>query len=151
VIHGMAHVGVSVADLQRSIAFYRDVLGMEVVVEGPFSDERYGTIMDLGGATGKVALLKAGGALVELFEFSEPSPKPVERDRPVCDLGITHFCLEVTDIVATYERLKAAGVPFHCPPLEFSGIAVATYGRDPDGNVFELLQMIDLDGRDGAN
>jgi catechol 2,3-dioxygenase-like lactoylglutathione lyase family enzyme len=147
----MAHVGVSVADLTRSIAFYRDVLGMEVVVEGPFSDEKYGTIMGLEGATGRAALLQAGSARVELFEFSKPSPKPVNRDRPVCDLGITHFCLEVANVAALHERLKDAGVPFHCPPLEFSGTAVATYGRDPDGNVFELLQMTELDGRDGAS
>lgn len=55
--------------------------------------------------------------------------------------GITHFCVEVSDIESEYERLKAAGASFHCPPLDFSGEAMATYGRDPDGNVFELLQM----------
>lgn len=61
--------------------------------------------------------------------------------RPVCDHGITHFCLQVKDVRGEYARLKAAGILFHCPPQEFAGEAVVTYGRDPDGNVFELLQL----------
>ena len=39
------------------------------------------------------------------------------------------------------KRLMEAGVSFHCPPIDFSGIAKATYGRDPDGNVFELREI----------
>ena len=140
-IKGMGHVGLSVANLNRSIAFYRDVFGRDVVEQGTFAGEQYETILGLKGASGKVASLQAGSMEIELFEFSQPSPKPAQPDRPVCDLGITHFCIEVTDIEARYERLKNAGVSFHCPPLEFFGRAVATYGRDPDGNVFELLQM----------
>ena len=77
----------------------------------------------------------------ELFECQQPSPKHGDPKRPVSDHGITHFCIEVSDIDSEYQRLSAAGVPFHCPPLNF-GTAKATYGRDPDGNVFELLEMI---------
>jgi hypothetical protein len=48
----------------------------------------------------------------------------------------------VVDVDAEYERLKAAGMTFHCPPQGMSGIR-ATYGRDPDGNVIELLEIAD--------
>lgn len=137
----MNHIGISVANLDRSLEFYRDLLGMEVVVQKTFAGELYETIMALEGSTGKVALLKAAEMQVELFEFTHPSPKAGDADRPVCDHGITHFCLEVADIEREYERLKTAGVRFHCPPLDFWGKAKATYGRDPDGNVFELLQL----------
>jgi hypothetical protein len=49
--------------------------------------------------------------------------------------------LQVTDIEAEYERLKAAGMVFHCPPQSVGSELVATYGRDPDGNVVELLEV----------
>jgi catechol 2,3-dioxygenase-like lactoylglutathione lyase family enzyme len=64
----------------------------------------------------------------------------------VSDQGITHFCFRVDDVEAAHARLEAAGDRFHCEPLTFGSRAIATYARDPDGNVFELLQW--LDGRD---
>ena len=65
-------------------------------------------------------------------------PRPKDPNYPVSDHGLSHFCIEVADIDGMYERLRTAGVAFHCPPLNFFGRAKATYGRDPDGNVFEL-------------
>jgi len=139
-IKGMNHIGVSVSNLDRSIEFYRDLLGMEVVAQQTFEGERYDTILALERARGKVALLKRGNMQIEMFEFLQPSPKSGELPRTVCDYGITHFCMDVADIEGEYERLKTAGVAFNSPPVNF-GIAKVTYGRDPDGNVFELLEM----------
>lgn len=144
-IRAINHVGVSVANLDRSIGFYRDLLGMDVVKQRPFSGEQYESILGLQGAEGRLALLQAGNMRLELFEFSHPSPKPGDSIRPVCDHGITHFCIEVNDVEDSYARLKAAGVSFHCPPLEFA-TGKATYGRDPDGNVFELLERAPAPG-----
>lgn len=87
-------------------------------------------------------MLKTSNACVELFQYATPSPKSSEANRPVCDHGITHLCLQVTDIDAEYERLQAAGMRFHCPPQTRSGLRV-TDGRDPDGNVVELLEVTD--------
>lgn len=139
-IKGMNHVGLSVANLDRSIGFYRDLLGMEVVVASMvFEGPRYETILRLNGARGKVALLRAADMQIELFEFLHPLPRLADPHRPVCDHGITHFCIEVSDIDVVYERLQAAGVCFHSAPLDF-GTAKATYCRDLDGNVVELRQ-----------
>lgn len=146
-IIGLNHVGMSVANLNRSIGFYRNLLGMDLVVRKPFGDEtssgyeKYRAILGLTDAHGEVALLRRTHLQIELFEFHSPQPKLSDLKRPVCDHGITHFCLQVTDVRGEYARLKAAGVSFHCPPQEFAGEAVVTYGRDPDGNVFELLQL----------
>jgi len=87
-------------------------------------------------------MLKAGNACIEIFQYSSPTPKSAETMRPVCDHGITHICLDVVGIDAEYERLKSAGMTFHCPPQGMGGLR-ATYGRDPDGNVVELLEVID--------
>lgn len=137
-----SHVGISVVSLERSIAFYRDLLGMEVVEEVTFKGERYEAILALKGARGRIAILKSGNLAVELFEFAEPAPKPADRTRPVSDHGITHVAVEVDDIQALYDRLKAAGVSFHCAPIRFPACATATYARDPDGNVVEILQPV---------
>ena len=141
-IKGMNHVGISVASLDRSIRFYRDVLGMEMISQRTFEGGQYEAILALGGASGRVALLKAQNMQLELFEFSRPAPAPGVPNRPVCDHGITHFCVEVSDVEGEYERMKSAGVVFHCPPVEFFCAAKAAYARDPDGNAFELLELL---------
>jgi catechol 2,3-dioxygenase-like lactoylglutathione lyase family enzyme len=142
VIKSLYHVGISVVDLDRSLAFYGDLFEMDVVVAPkPFSGGIYETIMALEGATGRLAIVQGGSLQLELFEFAHPAPRPSEKDRPVSDHGISHFCIEVADIEREYQRLKAAGVFFHCPPQNHRGVILATYGRDPDGNVFELVQL----------
>jgi glyoxylase I family protein len=139
-ITGISHVGISVANLERSIAFYRDLLGMHVIEEVPFKGERYEAILGLKGAQGKIATLRTANVEVELFEFAHPTPNSGSPMRPVSDHGITHFAMKVEGIEGLYTRLKAAGVAFHCAPIHFPGCATATYARDPDGNVIELLE-----------
>ena len=139
----LSHVGLSVVDLDRSIAFYRRVFNMRVGVEGGFGGAPYESVLALQGASGRAALLESddGALQIELFEFAAPAPRPADRKRRVCDHGLTHFCVEVNDIASEYRRMKEAGVTFHCEPRVFepSG-SKATYGRDPDGNVFELWE-----------
>jgi len=97
-------------------------------------------MLALKGTHGKLALLRAGNLQLELFQFTSPVPKRNDPNRPVADHGITHFCIEVSDIQAVYAQLEAAGASFHSPPIEFEGFATATYVRDPDGNVFEIME-----------
>lgn len=139
-IADFVHVGMSVTDLGRSIAFYRDVLGMEHVETEAFSGPRYSAILGLRDVRGSLAILRGGGLELELFQFDSPMPRTRSPDEPVCEYGISHFCIRVEDIEDAYRRMSAAGVRFHCPPLSFGEAGTATYARDPDGNVIELLQ-----------
>ena len=139
-ITGFNHVGISVANLERSIAFYHDLLGMQVIQEVPFEGERYEAILGLKGAKGRIAILRIGNLELEFFEFAHPAGRAGDPHRPVCDQGIAHLAVQVEDLAGLYARLQAAGVVFHCPPIDF-GCAIATYLRDPDGNVIEMLQM----------
>jgi catechol 2,3-dioxygenase-like lactoylglutathione lyase family enzyme len=137
----MHHVGLSVADIDKSIAFY-ELLGMEKVCEVfRFEGPQFSKVMGLENAQGRMGLVRKGDVQLELFEFANPSPRPKARDCPVADHGYTHFGFEVDDIEATYERLLAAGAQFHAPVTTFPGGMKATYGRDPDGNVFEIMQQ----------
>ena len=78
-----------------------------------------------------------------VFEFSSPKPKPQDPDRPVIDHGFTHICVVVDDAGAECVRLEALGVRLHCPVIQSDLPVVGTYGRDPDGNVFEILEVRD--------
>jgi catechol 2,3-dioxygenase-like lactoylglutathione lyase family enzyme len=141
-IKGMNHVGISVADLERSIEFYKDMLGLKLAGPiVPFAGTLFEQVMALDDPQGRIGFMSNGSLQIELFEFRHPKPAPKDPNYSVADRGISHFCVEVTDLEALYERLSAAGVRFHCPVLKFPSGIQATYGRDPDGNVFELLEM----------
>ncbi|HKV56473.1 MAG TPA: VOC family protein [Candidatus Binataceae bacterium] len=143
-IRGIHHAAISTPDIERALKFYRDLLGLAVIFETKWEigTESADQITGLKDSAARVAMLKAGNACIELFEYSAPIPKASEPMRPVCDHGVTHICLDVADIDTEYERLKAAGMTFHCPPQGLGALR-ATYGRDPDGNVVELLEVKD--------
>lgn len=134
------HVGISVSDIERSIAFYRDMLGLEQLCEVfPFGGAPYEAIMDIPGVSGRMCMIGSGSLRLELFEFAKAKPKDPEY--PVSDRGYSHFGVEVDDIGAAYAKLEAAGVRIHSPVISFNqGSMKAAYCRDPDGNVFELLE-----------
>lgn len=134
-----SHVGISVIDIDRSIAFYRDMFGMEQLCDVfPFGGEQFETIMDIPGVSGRMCMIGKGTLNLELFEFDGSKPK--DPNYPVSDRGYSHFGVEVDDIAETYEKLKAADVRIHSPVLTFMGGMKAAYCRDPDGNVFEIME-----------
>jgi catechol 2,3-dioxygenase-like lactoylglutathione lyase family enzyme len=140
-IAGMNHVGISVSSLERSIAFYREMLGLELAGPIiPFEGPLFQQVMALESPKGRIGFMSNGQVQIELFEFERPDPVEKNPDYPVADHGISHFGVNVVGIDETYERLRAAGVRFHCPVLTFPSGMRATYARDPDGNVFELLE-----------
>ena len=143
-IRGVHHTAISTGHLERALAFYRDLLGFRVVLDltWPVGTEVADTITGLRDSSARAVMLRAGNVMIELFQYATPTPRPGDPRRPVSDHGITHICLDVTDLDAEYARLKAAGMSFHCPPQDVGG-AKSTYGRDPDGNVIELQEVTD--------
>lgn len=142
-IRGIHHTALSTPDLDRMLGFYRDLLGFEVVSEfaWPAGTAIADSITGLEGSSARAAMLRAGNAHIELFQYGSPRPGALDPKRPVCDHGITHVCLDVVDLDAEYERLVAAGMVFHCPPQDLGPDVRTTYGRDPDGNVLELQEI----------
>lgn len=140
-IEAFHHVGISTVDMERSLTFYRDLLGCEVLSDStwPAGTEVADRITGLEGSSARMVMLKAGAAHIELFQYASPTPKPRDPNTGVNDHGFNHLGILVADVDATYKRLKEAGVRFHCPPVDMGGNTKVTYGRDPDGNVFELM------------
>lgn len=136
------HVGISVSSLDRSVGFYRDVMEMDVVAPPfPLGGEEVEQVTGLRDLKVQVAVVSKGNLMLELFEFENPVPQKQDPRYPVNNHGITHFGITVDDIDAMWERLTRLGVHFHSPVRQFPGGIRAAYGRDPDGNVFELLEM----------
>ncbi len=149
-IRGIHHVGLSTPDIDRLVSFYRDVMGFEVVMTSQWRDrEIIDRMVGLSGSAARQVMVKAGNAFLELFEYESPVPRPAAPDRNPADHGYTHFCIDVVDIDAEYERLSANGMTFHAPPPtsdELGHVRLrAIYGRDPDGNIVELQEVLDPD------
>ncbi len=141
-IRGIHHTAISTPDIDRALAFYCDLLGFEVVVNGawPRGVESVDTLIGLKGSAARMAMLRKGNTMLEFFDFESPVPAPGNPQRPVNDHGLTHICFDVTDLRSEYARLKDAGMSFHSEPLG-SGDSCSVYGRDPDGNVIELVEF----------
>jgi glyoxylase I family protein len=142
-IIGFHHAALSTPDLERCVQFYTSIVGCEPAwsfaweAGTPEAD----AITGLHNSAARAVMLKLGDSFLEVFEFSSPPSRSADSDRPVCDHGITHICLQVQNLHSEYERMKAAGMRFHCPPQK-QDTGYVTYGRDPDGNVIELLEFV---------
>jgi catechol 2,3-dioxygenase-like lactoylglutathione lyase family enzyme len=140
------HTGYTVSDLDRSVAFYRDRMGMEVVAQQEKQGGYLGRIVGYPEAHVRMAHLRVPGDdyVLELFEYLAPAGSTPDRIEP-CDVGTAHLCIVVDDLPDAYQRLVDAGVDtFISPPVEVdTGINTGGYGiylRDPDGIVLEIFQ-----------
>lgn len=146
-IIGFFHAGVTVWDLDRSLAFYRDLLGLEVVVERHFTEPYILEVVGVQASGLRIAILKIPNTdvLIELLEYRD-----VERhagDSRPCDPGTGHFCLYVTGIDEFHSRLKAAGVKSRSsvPVLITAGPnqgCRVIYVSDPDGYHVEIFERL---------
>jgi catechol 2,3-dioxygenase-like lactoylglutathione lyase family enzyme len=139
------HTGLTVADLDRSLAFYRDLLEFEVVAEQTKQGGYLAAIVGYPDAHVRMAHLRAPGSehRLELFQYLSPEPVPGQVEPRT--VGLTHVCLVVDDLPRLHGRLEQAGVDTSfSPPVEVdTGInkgGYALYLRDPDGVILELFQ-----------
>jgi catechol 2,3-dioxygenase-like lactoylglutathione lyase family enzyme len=151
-VQGVHHIGISVPDIEKAREFYVGLLGaVEEVApmewrDNPFIDE----IVGLKDSAAKQFMCRLGNTHLEVFEYAQPRSAPQEPDKGVHNFGYTHFAIQVDDIAACCQRLKAAGVRLHAEPNPAS-IKVgpdgrktgysATYCRDWFGNVFEIMEI----------
>jgi catechol 2,3-dioxygenase-like lactoylglutathione lyase family enzyme len=140
-IKQLEHPALSVADLDRSVAFYRDILGFRVIrILEPREDAKLGTIAGLPGAKARIAHLQFGDNMLELFQYVQPTGRALPADRRQCDHGWIHVGFRSDDVRADATRLKTQGVSFISDPVEFRPGVWVAYFRGPDGEVCELRQ-----------
>ena len=143
-VTGFFHGGITVDDMERSLVFYRDGLGLEQefdrILDAPYLKAVLGLEFDHIRA---VYLRIPGGGFVELLQYAG-----IERlsaaSRP-CDFGAGHLCLYVDDVAAIHARLVGLGFSARSPDVVDitagpNAGARSVYMADPDGYAVELFQ-----------
>ena len=140
-IKRLEHVGLCVSDLDRSVAFYTELLGLKVIrILDCTPDMGLGEVTELPGCSARIAHLDCGGNMLELFEYRQPRSMGSAKDRSQSHVGFSHAGFHCDDVRADYERLKALGVDFLSRPVEFRPGIWIVYFHGPDGEVCELRQ-----------
>lgn len=142
-----AHVGISVSDLDTSIAFYTALTGREPAARGTMSSVPFGLSQGLSTATLRYATINIDGLGIDLIQFQDPVGERTngKANRP----GSMHLCFRVEDFDTMYQRMKEAGYDFlgdaytfragEVTPDAALGTKVA-YFNDPDGTNLEIIE-----------
>jgi len=145
------HTNISVSDLERSLAFYRDLLGYRVTMRAPVALPEFQRYVRVPPeTTGEMAMLQAGDdpnvGTIELIQWNPPPVEPTPPKRPG-DPGPCMLALQVLDetLEDVRERLTARGVEPWSDILDieldgyppFRGMII----EDPDGTLIELIQL----------
>ena len=146
---GVFHFSFTVSDLDRSVDWYTDVLGMELVHRQVQDNEYTRTLVGLPDASLEIAQLKLPGVpsdpsthILELVEYRQPPGHRLSLDTH--NVGVAHLAFIVDDAAERYDRMSGCGVQFVSAPVAISqGVnrgGFTCYFRDPDGITLELFQ-----------
>ena len=144
-INVMDHISVTVSDMERSLAFYRDLLGMEQIETHRLEGETISNMVGKDDVVMQVVRLQAPespGMLLDLQEYVQPQGKI--SNGKLGDVGHSHICFGVPNLAQAYQELKAEGVAFVSEPVSFDlgwAIVHVVFFEDPDGYILELMQV----------
>ena len=135
------HIGIVVQDLDKSVHFWRDVMGFKVAIDFWQTGEYIDTVQKLSGVNLHMAKLTApDGSMIELLK-DEAHPTPPPERNELCDQGIRHIAFNVPDIEAAWHTLRDHGCETLSAPTDSpDGNVRLFFVRDPEGNLLELVQ-----------
>jgi len=150
---GLHHVGITVRDLDASIRFYHDVLGLEIATEPSpwFEGPGLGPAVGVPGAALRQVCLQLGDTNLELLEYRSP---PSETSEPLLsnNVGASHVAFLVDDVEAKMAELEAKGITFFSPVnVVDEGVLAGwrwVYFADPDGYPLELVEVAYINGEE---
>ncbi|MDR2447482.1 MAG: VOC family protein [Treponema sp.] len=131
---GLGHVAIRARDIEKTVAFYRDVLGF------PEAFRMY----DLpGGALGSVHIYIAPNQFIEIFpgERNAQSESESKAEAIVRPIGLVHICLTCGDIEEAFQEARARGAPIDTEIKTGVSKCLQFWTHDPDGNAIEFMQL----------
>jgi lactoylglutathione lyase len=142
---GFHHIGLTVSDLETSIRFYRDLLGMTVIRRREAADDYVGEQTGYPGLHLSAASLLPTPDSCQSLEIVQYRSHAGSKADPATNRpGNSHLCFEVLDLQGMYEQLRSNGVRFRSElVLITSGPnegGLAIYLFDPDDYIIELFQ-----------
>lgn len=147
-IEEVGAVGITVADLDKSIAFYRDVLSFTLVDRREEWGDAVEQLTGVFGVRRLVARLTLGEESIELVQYLAPEGRPVPADSKSNDRWFQHIAIVVSDLDRAYAHLRAHRVrhassgPQTLPDWNpNAGGISAFYFKDPDGHVLEVIHF----------
>jgi catechol 2,3-dioxygenase-like lactoylglutathione lyase family enzyme len=140
------HTGITVSNLERSLAFWHDLLGFDYShtthQKGKMAEE----ITGVADAEINLAVMKApGGHKIELLEYLAPADRKKRTGLRPCDVGHVHVALTVDDLEAVLNTIAASGCKRAGEPQILTSGPNAgkrvVYVRDPDGTTIEFMEL----------
>ncbi|MGA2481003.1 MAG: VOC family protein [Spirochaetia bacterium] len=141
-VEEIVHIGVSVFDLEKSVKFYTDVVGMDIEYRAFHEGEKVSRVVDVRSAALNVCVLRKGGVCLELIDYGKPDHKRVEY-KDQASPGLIHIAMKVSNVDEAYSKLKAMGYGFNSEPMVTrpNGPKIC-YFRGPDNVVMELYEVL---------
>lgn len=142
-IKELLHIGIGVKDLEKSVWFYTEVMGMEEEYRTRNRGEKISRIVNVENADLDVCVVKNDRIRIELLDYKNDRAKmknePIRQDEP----GLIHIAFLVDDVDYEYERIKGLGFEFHAPPMvaRENGPKI-TYFRGPDNVIIEIFEKV---------
>ena len=138
----LRHFGITISNVEESLSFYQDILGLEVVKEMDESGIHIDNFSGISGIKVKTIKLKDdSGSMIELLKYHS-HPQEANHDL-ITRVGCSHFAMTVTDLDDVIEKIETAGYSVNCNP-QFSpdGNVRLTFAKGPDGVLIELVEML---------
>jgi catechol 2,3-dioxygenase-like lactoylglutathione lyase family enzyme len=139
-------VGMTVAEMDRALAFYTDVLSFVKVSDQEVAGRPYELLSGVFGARSRIVRLRLGAEQIELTEFLAPKGRPMPADMRANDRAFQHVAIVVSDMAKAYAALRAHGVehastgPQRLPDWNANAAGIsAFYFRDPDRHFLEII------------
>jgi glyoxylase I family protein len=140
-IRNIHHVGIVVRDFEKMLKFYNEAFGFKVLgteLQVPKEKAREISNSSAPRPNNRVVMMQAGNCYLEIMGNPDAATSPGTHPTG----GYVQLCIDVDDIDAEYARLKDIGMSFGPPAAVDFGHVKAVTGRDPEGNVIELVQTM---------
>jgi catechol 2,3-dioxygenase-like lactoylglutathione lyase family enzyme len=139
-------VGMTVADMDRAIDFYTNILAFRKISDVEVLGSEYEQLQGIFGVRLRIVKLQLGNELIELTEYLTPKGKPIPVDSRSNDRWFQHIAIVVSDMDQAYQHLRkhkvqhASTAPQRIPDSNKAAAGIrAFYFKDPDGHNLEVI------------
>jgi catechol 2,3-dioxygenase-like lactoylglutathione lyase family enzyme len=144
-INDFLHVGISVRNLDESVQFYTEVLGMEEDIRAYHKGEKVSQVVAVDDVEVDVCYVTKGKHRLELIEYKNKDQSKLNYTyKSQDDPGLVHIAFIVDDVDKIYRKIKNLGYEFNSPPMvtRENGPKIAFF-KGPDNVIIELYQKAD--------